>query len=51
MNKRSNRLAVLLLSALISVQVFAQEKFPDGTPIPDWFRKNEVVNIKNLGKI
>jgi len=51
MNKRSNRLAVLLLSALISVQVFAQEKFPDGTPIPDWFRKNEVVNIKTLGKI
>lgn len=50
MNKRSIRLTILLLTAFINVQVFAQEKFPDGTPISDWFRKNEVVNIKNLGK-
>ena len=27
-----------------------QEKFPDGTPIPDWFRQNEIVNIDTLGK-
>ena len=27
----------------------AQDKFPDGTRIPDWFRKNEIVNIDNLG--
>lgn len=28
---------------------FAQEKFPDGTPIPDWFRQNDIVNIETLG--
>ena len=39
----------LLLTAFISVQSYGQEKFPDGTPIPDWFRQNEIVNIETLG--
>lgn len=39
----------ILLTALISVQTYGQEKFPDGTPIPDWFRQNEIVDIENLG--
>ncbi|WP_321334118.1 glycosyl hydrolase family 28 protein [uncultured Bacteroides sp.] len=39
------KLITLLLTTLISVQLFGQEKFPDGTPIPDWFSKNEIVNI------
>ncbi|MDR2914187.1 MAG: exopolygalacturonase [Tannerella sp.] len=34
----------------LSASIFAQEKFPDGTLIPDWFRKNEIVKIDNLGK-
>lgn len=44
------RFIVLLLTAFISLQSFSEEKFPDGTPIPDWFRQNEVVNIQTLGK-
>ena len=39
----------ILLTAFISLSTFGQEKFPDGTPIPDWFRQNEIVNIKTLG--
>lgn len=39
----------LLFTVFISLQTFGQEKFPDGTPIPDWFRQNNIVNIKTLG--
>lgn len=39
----------ILLTVFISMQSFGQEKFPDGTPIPDWFRQNEIVNIGTLG--
>lgn len=39
----------LLFATFISLQTFGQEKFPDGTPIPDWFRQNEIVNIETLG--
>lgn len=51
MNKKSIKSIIFLFSIFITTQVFSQEKFPDGTPIPDWFRKNEVVNINTLGKI
>lgn len=44
------KLTTLLLAAFISLQSYGQENFPDGTPIPDWFRQNEVVNIETLGK-
>lgn len=44
------KLATLLLAAFICLQSYGQENFPDGTPIPDWFRQNEVVNIETLGK-
>lgn len=44
------KLIALLLTALISLPSPAQEKFPDGTPIPDWFRQNEIVNIETLGQ-
>lgn len=39
----------LLLTMFISLSSFGQEKFPDGTPIPDWFRQNEIVSINVLG--
>ncbi len=39
----------LLFATFISLQTFGQEKFPDGTPILDWFRQNEIVNIETLG--
>lgn len=38
-----------LLAALFSLHVSGQEIFPDGTPIPDWFRQNEIVKPENLG--
>lgn len=34
----------------MAVSVFASEFFPDGTPIPEWFREHRVVSIKELGK-
>lgn len=43
------KITLLLLAALLCLQVLGQEKFPDGTPIPDWFRKNDIVNINSLG--
>lgn len=44
------RLIALLLLAFTALPSHAQEKFPDGTPIPDWFRQNEIVNIETLGR-
>lgn len=43
---------VLALALLLQMDVMAQKKdlFPDGTPIPDWFRQVEETNIKKLGK-
>lgn len=32
------------------LQLFAQERFPDGKQIEDWFSKNEEVDINMLGK-
>lgn len=29
---------------------FSKEVFPDGTPIPDWFRQTEIVKLEDLGK-
>ncbi len=34
----------------MAVSVFACEIFPDGTPIPEWFREHRVVSVKELGK-
>ena len=45
------KLALLLLVAItLNGHAFAQETFPDGTPIPDWFRQNSVTDINKLGK-
>ena len=34
----------------MAVSVFTSEIFPDGTPIPEWFREHRVVSVKELGK-
>lgn len=34
----------------MAVSVFASEIFPDGIPIPEWFREHRVVSVKELGK-
>lgn len=47
---KAKKLLLLAIPFYLSISVFAEEKFPDGTTIPDWFRENEIVNIENLGK-
>jgi len=42
---------ILFFSTLLSLQLPAKDIFPDGTPVPEWFRQNEPVNIQTLGKI
>ncbi len=45
------RFAILLIVALtLNIRGKAQEIFPDGTPIPDWFRQNKPTEIRDLGK-
>jgi len=51
MNRKNMKFLVLLFTTIISLQVSAQELFPDGTPIPDWFRQNKATDIKTLGKV
>ncbi|VBB48006.1 conserved exported hypothetical protein [uncultured Paludibacter sp.] len=48
LNKKS--LTTLLFIAISTVHLIAQDIFPDGTQIPEWFSKTETVNIKTLGK-
>lgn len=43
------RFIAILLTALFSLSASGQEKFPDGTPIPEWFRQSEIVSIETLG--
>lgn len=42
---------LILLCTLMSASIFAKERFPDGTVIPDWFRNVEEVKIEQLGKM
>lgn len=42
---------LVLLCAMLSAPIFANERFPDGTAIPDWFRNIEEVKIEQLGKL
>lgn len=44
-------LLTLFFYTQIGFHLCAEEVFPDGTPIPNWFRQNNSVDIKTLGKI
>ncbi|WP_207429448.1 glycoside hydrolase family 28 protein [Pedobacter sp. SYSU D00535] len=45
------RLALLLIvSITLNFTALAKEVFPDGTPIPEWFRQNKPTDINKLGK-
>lgn len=44
------RYILLLFVALLSASITAKEVWPDGTPIPDWFRNHTPTNISKLGK-
>ncbi len=50
MIRKNIRFFALSIVALFAWQASAQEVFPDGTLIPDWFRQNKIVNISSLGK-
>ena len=41
---------LLIAAILFSINITAADLFPDGTPIPDWFRQTETVNYKTPGK-
>lgn len=50
MIKKKFRMALLLIVTIaLSLNVFAQEVFPDGTPIPSWFGENNPTDISKLG--
>lgn len=44
------KLLTLLCAFVLTSTLSAKDLFPDGTPIPDWFRQTEVVNVQTLGK-
>jgi len=39
-----------MLSVTLNSAAVAEELFPDGTPIPEWFRQNKATDISKLGK-
>lgn len=43
------RLIISIIIVCNSLLVFGQERFPDGKLIPDWFKKNEKVDMNTLG--
>jgi len=51
MNTQKYKLTLLLMIfMMLNLTAFAKELFPDGTPIPDWFRQNKPTDITKLGK-
>lgn len=44
------KLVILFIVICISTGLSGQEKFPDGTPIADWFYQNKGVDVNTLGK-
>lgn len=50
MNRKYKKFLALLSSIILLSHISAHELFPDGTPVPDWFSRNEIADIKILGK-
>ena len=51
--KRNNLILLAFIFSLIfqpNAIAQKQDLFPDGTPVPDWFRQVQETNIKSLGK-
>ncbi len=46
----SKLIGSLLILALCSTGLKSQDKFPDGTAIPKWFKENKPTDINKLGK-
>lgn len=47
----SKKTIILLFYTLVCTPFFANERFPDGTVIPNWFRNIEEVKIEELGTL
>ncbi|MHB9056312.1 MAG: rhamnogalacturonidase [Paludibacteraceae bacterium] len=47
--RKLKQMVLLLCAVLFHISTYAADLFPDGTPIPDWFRHTEIVNYKTLG--
>jgi len=45
------RFILLLSIGFCAGNLFADEVFPDGTPIPDWFRETETPDLHDFGKL
>ena len=50
MNSLLKKGALFACLALGALQASAEDLFPDGTPLPDWFRQTEIVKWQDLGK-
>ncbi|MXV15784.1 rhamnogalacturonidase [Hufsiella ginkgonis] len=51
MKTKTFKLALFLVaSMMLTLQSYALEVFPDGSPIPDWFRQNAPTDLSTLGK-
>jgi len=50
MNFRNTTFAAFLFIIILAYPAAAQDLFPDGTPVSDWFRETEVVSLETLGK-
>jgi polygalacturonase len=49
-NKNGSHIAYSIDKKTWTVETHTQEVFPDGTPVPDWFRQNKPVELSALGK-
>ena len=50
MNKMWTKWLAFAWVAMCALHLSAKDVFPDGTPVPDWFRQTEIVNLQDLGK-
>jgi hypothetical protein len=49
-NDMKTKLFILLSVLIYSSDILAQELFPDGTPISEWFREYETTDVSRLGR-
>ena len=44
------KLITFVCAVFLCLPSLAQEKFPDGTPVSDWFKDSKIIDINTLGK-
>lgn len=50
MNKTKMKFFLIMLAFFSTLNAAAQDLFPDGTPVPEWFRDHTLANPAELGK-